>query len=39
MHDTPHSRLLTCGKQSGDAIDVYTAGAIFWSILKHAGAV
>jgi hypothetical protein len=39
MHHAPHSRLLTRSEQSGNAIDVDTARAIFWSILKHASAV
>jgi hypothetical protein len=39
MHHAPHSRLLTRSEQNGNAIDVDTARAIFWSILKHASAV
>ena len=39
MHHAPHSRLLTRSEQSGNAIDVDTVRAIFWSILKHASAV
>jgi hypothetical protein len=39
MHHAPHSRLLTRSEQSGNAIDVDTARAIFWSILKHASTV